>query len=781
MVRERAQGDACARGRSLCRVRKVDQGRMRCAKSRRDRLRPASGRSPGLPDRPAVSTEHVDTQPALRAPSRLANRGTTWYPPAAAIDGRTSLRYVIASMVRYSARFEVLNRLFTGDTQGRRDKIERLGLPHDVGNTPFAANMIAGGHASNAHLRRMLKDARRTRVDEVCELLSVERAGRSIAALVDHIMTRLGDDEITEEFRLSGETAGGIYPFPRARRDEGVCILTFNVEGTGWKIVRDALGDERGPVRLLARLPTRDVFEDFAGAKAKKRRMKYCADLHAKAVIYTKQRCAVIGSFNITGRSLTQNIETYVAVRGETYEWLRGRFEDLWRQANDEFPRFADDDPEVVGDYLDKAERIERLYPFQEKLSAEVTRYLTSHASRSGRGRVLELPTGAGKTLIIAEAIGRSLRPEDRVLWVSHRREILRQAYRRVRAQLGQIPREDYFIRPDILDPDRTDREELKAARGMIDDARVVFLTQSQSLLYDIGERPYSIVVVDECHRYHENAGKTYGGLEEHVRDWGARRLGLTGTVPPTNDKRGFDGLWLRDAIIGSDITKARLQGAGILSRTDWDAWTRTWRVPRFHVQLDRALRESRGGSVERSDALERALEGQLDAFNCPAVNGAVAEAFRQYSDAKCPCKRVLCFATKIVHARALGDSIADPEDPDAPVRCVHSDMSWREIRRSLDWFKADPEKHSETRMLVSVLMLTEGVDLPKVDCLFMVRPTFSPILHGQMLGRGLRGPKVGGTDYCAVVDFTYMFVDEHGDAIDRGNQVTMESYEDRL
>jgi hypothetical protein len=61
--------------------------------------------------------------------------------------------------------------------------------------------------------------------------------------------------------------------------------------------------------------------------------------------------------------------------------------------------------------------------------------------------------------------------------------------------------------------------------------------------------------------------------------------------------------------------------------------------------------------------------------------------------------------------------------------------------------------------MLVSVLMLTEGIDLPKTDCLFMVRPTFSCELHKQMIGRGFRGPKADGTEDCAVVDFTSQFV----------------------
>jgi type I site-specific restriction endonuclease len=80
--------------------------------------------------------------------------------------------------------------------------------------------------------------------------------------------------------------------------------------------------------------------------------------------------------------------------------------------------------------------------------------------------------------------------------------------------------------------------------------------------------------------------------------------------------------------------------------------------------------------------------------------------------------------------------------------------------------------------MLVSVLMLAEGIDLPKTDCLFMVRPTFSPELHQQMIGRGLRGPKAQGTEDYAVVDFTSQYVDRNRQVL-RFQQVTANSEDD--
>lgn len=58
-------------------------------------------------------------------------------------------------------------------------------------------------------------------------------------------------------------------------------------------------------------------------------------------------------------------------------------------------------------------------------------------------------------------------------------------------------------------------------------------------------------------------------------------------------------------------------------------------------------------------------------------------------------------------------------------------------------------------KLLVGVLLLAEGVDFPKVDAIYLARPTYSTRLLVQMVGRGMRGPAVGGTTACHVFDFT--------------------------
>ena len=57
--------------------------------------------------------------------------------------------------------------------------------------------------------------------------------------------------------------------------------------------------------------------------------------------------------------------------------------------------------------------------------------------------------------------------------------------------------------------------------------------------------------------------------------------------------------------------------------------------------------------------------------------------------------------------------------------------------------------------MLINVMILTEGVDVPGIQTVFLTRPTQSEILLRQMIGlAALRGPKVGGTSHAYVVSF---------------------------
>jgi DNA repair protein RadD len=56
-------------------------------------------------------------------------------------------------------------------------------------------------------------------------------------------------------------------------------------------------------------------------------------------------------------------------------------------------------------------------------------------------------------------------------------------------------------------------------------------------------------------------------------------------------------------------------------------------------------------------------------------------------------------------------------------------------------------------QILCNYGVLAAGFDAPKIDVLCIARPTKSPVLYSQMIGRGLRGPAVGGTKNCTIIE----------------------------
>jgi superfamily II DNA or RNA helicase len=68
--------------------------------------------------------------------------------------------------------------------------------------------------------------------------------------------------------------------------------------------------------------------------------------------------------------------------------------------------------------------------------------------------------------------------------------------------------------------------------------------------------------------------------------------------------------------------------------------------------------------------------------------------------------------------------------------------------RRYVDRFR-----RGELRVLINFGVLTQGFDAPATRAIYVARPTFSPNMYQQMIGRGLRGRLNGGTERCLIVN----------------------------
>ncbi len=79
----------------------------------------------------------------------------------------------------------------------------------------------------------------------------------------------------------------------------------------------------------------------------------------------------------------------------------------------------------------------------------------------------------------------------------------------------------------------------------------------------------------------------------------------------------------------------------------------------------------------------------------------------------------------------------------------VSSDTRKPLRRKYIDQFKK-----GEIDFIFNYGVLTTGFDAPKTENIVICRPTFSDVLYEQIVGRGLRGVKFGGTEFCTIIDF---------------------------
>lgn len=107
--------------------------------------------------------------------------------------------------------------------------------------------------------------------------------------------------------------------------------------------------------------------------------------------------------------------------------------------------------------------------------------------------------------------------------------------------------------------------------------------------------------------------------------------------------------------------------------------------------------------------------------------------------------KKTIVFAVDIEHAELLSKAYSSIG---FNVKTLHSKLTKNEIQKEISSFK---EGYNNTKILVSVLMLTTGFDVPDTDCAVIARPTKSQNLYKQMVGRILRTAK--NKEYAVLLD----------------------------
>ena len=400
---------------------------------------------------------------------------------------------------------------------------------------------------------------------------------------------------------------------------------------------------------------------------------------------------------------------------------------------------------------------------------------------------IVHLPTGAGKTRIGLEHIARALKdkPKQQFIWATESRGLIQQTMRKALEYASLFPDGVRMIWHD-------GSEDLLIG----DEYQIVFITRRR--LTDQLERMHDqrcnhpwrdwilkrhplTLIYDECHQLGaEQLQEALWKLHEkvfrsgRVKSHGWRVIGLSATPLPTNlrahellqqvvfplrtDANSVEGNW--GMHVFHRVSNQELLEQGILCPVNTDIDSRgEFNLPEDF--LGRLLNEKRlrppDPSASRTELYEYALRFNAEVMGHPEVLEFFANRLAQYLDL---LGKTIVFAPNIQAANRLVGLLSRQKRLEGKVAVVHSRLEEldsvlpsqkeRTPEQVLAAFRA---RGQEPCILVNVEMLTEGFDDPKVQTVVLGKLTLSTNRFWQMIGRGTRGPRSGGTQWCNVID----------------------------
>ncbi|MFY0989636.1 DEAD/DEAH box helicase family protein [Halomonas sp. C05BenzN] len=352
------------------------------------------------------------------------------------------------------------------------------------------------------------------------------------------------------------------------------------------------------------------------------------------------------------------------------------------------------------------------LRPYQREAVSRVV----EHFRAADDPAVVVLPTGSGKSLVIAE-LARLAR--GRVLVLAHVRELVEQNHAKYL---------DYGLEADIF----------SAGLGRKEAARQVVFGSVQSVVRNLGnfdDGNFTLLVIDECHRVSLDEDASYRRVIDHLRAANPRLkvLGLTATPYRLGQGfiyhrhhhgmvRGDAGCFFRDCVFEQPLRLMVRQGYLAEPRRIDAA------VERYDFS---ALAPSSSGRF-REEELNRVAAGNR------ATPGIIAEVVERARERR----GVMLFAATVAHAEEILGYL-----PAGEAALVTGETPSAERERLIRAFKA-----RELKYLVNVAVLTTGFDAPHVDLIAILRPTESVSLYQQIVGRGLRLSP--GKRDCLILDY---------------------------
>ncbi len=381
------------------------------------------------------------------------------------------------------------------------------------------------------------------------------------------------------------------------------------------------------------------------------------------------------------------------------------------------------------------------LYKYQREVKDRLVRKLVKGDSKV----LVHMPTGSGKTRTSIEAIADYIRSfSDRggfFVWLAHSEELCEQSLQtfmdtwKVR---GDSPINIYRLWGKYSVP------HFLAGGGFI----VASLQKVYSMKNSDSNKVFkniaavknncNLIVVDEAHK---SMAPTYKAAIDYLSNMQKTKLiGLTATpgrgnlsVETDNLARYFNKNKITITEDGNDVENPLryLQKQGFLSKIKRKSISSA-------IDIDLSSNEKKylAEYFEIPPTVLKKLsnDNQRNMMIVYEISKLVQEKHS-----------VITFACSVEHAHLISELLLLR---DIESRCIDSKTSSEDRKAYIDQYK-----NNKVSVLVNYGVLSTGFDAPNTSSVVITRPTASIVLYSQMIGRGIRGPKMGGNKECVLID----------------------------
>lgn len=453
---------------------------------------------------------------------------------------------------------------------------------------------------------------------------------------------------------------------------------------------------------------------------------------HTKGYIFERDGVyrILIGSSNMTQSALTVNQEWNAKIvstgQGEFAQRICDEFDSLWNSV------CSVDYDLFITEYRQKYEMVQRqrrIAAEQEPMSFETARLepnsmqvaFTNNLKKTierGNDRALLISaTGTGKTYASAFGVRDALPTEGKVLFIVHRKQILRQALTSYKRVFG-INRSMALLTGDDQDYDSILNADFVFA--------MITMVSKDEVLEKFDKKAFKTIVVDEVH--HASANSYQKVMHYFEPDFW---LGMTATPDRT------DGGNIYELFNHNIVYEIRLQ----------QALENDLLCPFHYFGIkDIAFDEN----ANADELIKKIEKGDLTVFNQLTRDERVNYVVDQATYYGFCGERVkgLIFCSSVREAKALSEKF---NEKGWKTLALSGDDSDDERREAIERLVSDSQE-DYLDYILTVNIFNEGVDLPEINQVIMLRPTQSAIVFIQQLGRGLR--KRTGKDYVVILDF---------------------------